>query len=76
MTEAYRKLVRQEDQNKCGGLVAFKKDQSGLKRCIKLATTTISVNANVVAVLNAKILLLNIIRLLGDLSHNLTFQQT
>ena len=76
MTEAYHKLVRQEDQNKCGGLGAFKKDQSGLKRCIKLATTTISVNVNAVAVLNAKILLTNIIRLLGDLSHSLMFQQT
>ena len=54
MTDPHHKLVRQEGQNKCGVLDAFKKDQSGLRRCIKWVTTTISVNASAVAVLNAR----------------------
>jgi hypothetical protein len=76
LKDVHLRLEKLVAQSKCGALVAFMNDLNGSKRCIKLATTTISVNANVVAVLDAKILLINIIRLLGDLSHSLMYQQT
>jgi hypothetical protein len=75
MIEVYRKLERQGGQNKCGALDVFKKDQSGLRRCIKWATTIISVNASAVAVLNVKKQQRSIILLLRDLSHSLMFLQ-